>query len=404
MEELPIRVLSLLLLISIANGFQSPPACSAEGIECDYDENSLIDSVSQVYSEEECRQICEDQLECAYITYFNASANPYSNICLTFKTCEYQVSCTNCVTQNMDCFRTCGANVVGHMDENIIDMLANINTELDCKTICSETDKCSFYTYHLEEDPLYHQLCVLLTDLLPPIEPSDSTSTGPADCYSSECSFDVNGDRLMSLMVTEDQVDITVNVSGLCEITILAVGGGGRGHGQGGGSGYLQYQKIWLSSGITSLHATAGAYSGASSSVTFNGISIVANPGQEGELDNDGGAGYCGGGDYHLDSDNGYSGGYDGSDGGGSLGGSGTHEDISEYVFTTWKLTPGGGGSPVACGSGNQCGGGGGGVMVDGSGPNTTYPSGKGKGYGGGSGSGNKSGLPGLVLLEISSG
>ena len=142
MEELPIRVLSLLLLISCENGLQSPPACSTEGIECDYDESNLIDSVSQVYSEEECRQICEDKLDCDYITYFNASAKPLSNICRIFKTCENTVNCTNCVTQNMDCYRTCGANVVGHMDENIIDMIDNINWERDCQKLCSETGNC----------------------------------------------------------------------------------------------------------------------------------------------------------------------------------------------------------------------------------------------------------------------
>ena len=63
MEELTLRVLSLLLLVSYSNGLQSPPACSSEGVECEYDENNLVDSVSQVYSEEECRQICEDQQE-----------------------------------------------------------------------------------------------------------------------------------------------------------------------------------------------------------------------------------------------------------------------------------------------------------------------------------------------------
>ena len=81
MEELLPRVLSLLLLISFANGLASPPACSNEGIECEYHENNLIDSVTQVYSDEECRQICEDQLDCDYITYFNASAKPFSNFC-----------------------------------------------------------------------------------------------------------------------------------------------------------------------------------------------------------------------------------------------------------------------------------------------------------------------------------
>ena len=125
----------------------------------------------------------------------------------------------------------------------------------------------------------------------------------------------------------------------------------------------------------------------------------MANPGQEGGFYNVGGAGYSGGGQW--DYDGAYSGGYDGSEGGGSQGGSGTHEDISEYIFTKWKLTPGDGGSHY-----DYYGGGGGGVMVDGSGPGTVEY--KGQGYGGGGNgitmSGYEIGLPGLVLLEISSG
>ena len=179
MEELTLRVLSLLLLVSYSNGLQSQPACSNEGVECEYDKTNLIDSVSQVHTEEECRQICEDQQECDFITYFNASAYPFSNICLIFKTCDNTVECTNCITQNMDCYRTCGDNIVGHMDANIIDMVANTQSELDCKKLCSETDKCSFYTYYSEEDNLYHELCILLTEFLPPFEPSDSVSSGP---------------------------------------------------------------------------------------------------------------------------------------------------------------------------------------------------------------------------------
>jgi len=399
-------VLSLLLLVTFANGFQSPPACSEEGMECDYDENNLIDSVAQVYSDEECRQICEDQLDCEYITYFNASAKPFSNFCLMFKSCENTTECTNCVTQNMDCYRTCGANVVGRMDENIIDVVANIKSELDCKLLCSGTANCKLYTYYLDDDPLYHQLCVLLTELLPPSEPSDSASTGPADCSSSECSFNVNGDSVKSLMVTEDQVDVTVIAFGSCELTILAVGGGGKGYYGGGGSGYLQYQKILLSTGISSLHAVAGA-SAQPSSVTFNGTSIVANPGQGGSNPNNGGAGYSGGGQYS--SNNGYSGsgGFDGSDGGGDNGGSGTHEDISDYIFTTWTLTPGDGGSAYySSGHSFYYGGGGGGVLVNSSGPGTDKY--KGQGYGGGGNGrtidGHEIGLPGIILLEISSG
>ena len=102
--------------------------------------------------------------------------------------------------------------------------------------------------------------------------------------FSTECSFEVNGDSLWSLMLIEDEVDLKVNVSGSCELTILAVGGGGWGEYQGGGSGYLKYQKICLSTGITSLHAKAGGDS-QSSSVIYDGTSIIAKHGQEGMSD-----------------------------------------------------------------------------------------------------------------------
>ena len=115
------------------------------------------------------------------------------------------------------------------------------------------------------------------------------------------------------------------------------MGGGGKGWYHGGGSGYLQYQKIWFSNGITSLNATAGA-TAKPSSVIYDGISIVANPGQREYNDNSSGNGYSGGGTDGGTNSLGYSGGFDGSDGGGYWGGSGTNEDISTYVFTTWSL------------------------------------------------------------------
>ena len=116
------------------------------------------------------------------------------------------------------------------------------------------------------------------------------------------------------------------------------------------------------------------------------------------------GKGYSGGGQFIRDTLAGYNGGSDGSDGEGSLGGSGTGEDIREYVFKTWTLTPGAGGEDQGCFI-NQCGGGGGGVLVDGAGPDSDYSYYRGRGYGGGGNGGYEFyfGLPGIVLLEISS-
>ena len=223
--------------------------------------------------------------------------------------------------------------------------------------------------------------------------------------YTNGCFFEVNGDRLESLVVTEDEVDLAVIAAGSCELTVLAVGGGGRGYGSGGGSGYLQYQKKRIDqfSGITSINAKAGGPDNPSSVTYNNGTIVLANPGQGGNLGG-GGKGYSGAGQFIRDTLDGYNGGSDGSDGEGSPSGSGTGEDIREYVFKTWTLTPGAGGVDQGC-SINQCGGGGGGVLVDGAGPDSDYSYYRGRGYGGGGNGGYEFffGLPGIVLLEISS-
>ena len=177
MKELGLRVLPLILLVAYSNGLQSPPTCSSEGVECQYSDNNLIDSVSQVHSEEECRLICEDQQRCNFITFFNASSIPFSNFCRLFNTCENTEECENCVTQNLDCYRTCGYNFVGHMDENIIDTINNTKSELDCKMLCSQTLHCLFYTYYSEEDNHYHGL----------------ESKHPPGCSSSRLQLSENG-------------------------------------------------------------------------------------------------------------------------------------------------------------------------------------------------------------------
>ena len=171
---------SLLLLLPEAGG--SPVTCFSPGVECEYSEDNYIDTVTQVHSEEECRAICEDQDQCQFITYFNASASPYSNICRSFKSCESVVQCENCVSQSLDCFRTCGTNNVGQMDENIIDIVLGVETELECKTLCSQTEACSWYTFFFSNSSVNHDICNLLTELLPPIETSDTAVSGPSDC------------------------------------------------------------------------------------------------------------------------------------------------------------------------------------------------------------------------------
>ena len=52
-------------------GADSPLACSTEGLGCDTNQDNLIDAVMHVMSLEECRQMCLEDDNCQFISYFN---------------------------------------------------------------------------------------------------------------------------------------------------------------------------------------------------------------------------------------------------------------------------------------------------------------------------------------------
>ena len=382
---------------------ESPVTCSREGVECEFNEDNLIDAMMHIMSLEECRQMCLDHEMCEFISYFDDSAVPFSHLCQLFKSCDTVNTCSNCVSENMGCFRSCSYNVVGDLDENVLDTVPNTDSEMACKQWCLNTTDCSYYTYFFPNSTLFHNYCVLQTEFVAPAQPCSTCITAPVDCsLETECSLTLDGVSSQSLMLTSvGQSEISVSGWG-CDLTLLVVGGGGHGSSGGGASGYLQYHSLQVSPG-TLLTAWVGDQ-GQSSHVTLSsGDTVTAQPGQNAQ-GTTGGDGYSGGGGSASSSSAGNYGGTDGGDGhDGDYGdgGHGTGEDVSLYSFTTWSLSPGAGGQPYYdYASHYYGGGGGGGLMVDGAGPQANSYQGAGYG-GGGYGYGDGDGLQGLILIEI---
>ena len=398
----------------VVGGGDSPVICSSEGVECDYNQTNLLSEVTHVYTLTQCRQLCLDDGDCHYISYYDDNAFPISHLCQLFQSCESVSECSDCISENVDCSATCGSNTVGAMDENILSLTPFVESEAACKAMCVNNAQCLFYTYFFGNATLHHQDCYLLSELLPPTVPCDRCVTGPRDCADTEpCSLELNGEsyqQYQSLMLTNTSEIHTVTVKGSsgCEIRFLAVGGGGRRHSDGdegaagSGSGYLEYrQNIKVDPG-TIMYLAVGGTLGSSTVEIYNGNAFSlawAWPGHAGQSVN-GGAGYCGGGGW------GTSGGDGGTDGGdglggvgpGGAGGGGQGGDLSLYTFTSWSLAPGAGGHHYGI-----SGGGGGGLLVNGGGPEASEWQGQGFGGGGNGFSDYSDGLQGVILLEITS-
>ena len=240
--------------LSASDWGDSPVTCTSASVQCDYNETNLIEEVAHVDTLSECRTLCLDNFDCQFISYHDANATPFKHLCQLFKSCESVTQASNCVSENMQCFETCGFNKVGILDENILVLTPNVELEQTCKNKCIQNDNCSFYTYFHGNDSLYHETCALLTEILPPIQDCDTCVTGPVDCSSNkqQCFLAINGEFYQSLKVTNTSGSQNLTVIGpaSCELRIFAVGGGGKDAGVGGaGSGYLQYRVMNLDPG-----------------------------------------------------------------------------------------------------------------------------------------------------------
>lgn len=69
---------------------------------CKIEEN-IITYVSDVSSLAECHEICHDELECAFLTYFGSNSSPFSDTCVIFSSCNILEECVDCTTEVGSC-------------------------------------------------------------------------------------------------------------------------------------------------------------------------------------------------------------------------------------------------------------------------------------------------------------
>ena len=403
----PLIVFSL--LICTKEILSSPVTCSNYNTACDEVTDDLLDIMTGVETLEECRAVCLDQEDCNYFTYYDLNSSPLREACFTYRDCPSVHECHDCVSESKYC-QTCGVERSGIIDENLLDFMTEVESEIDCKAQCISTPNCSYYTYFTAQDSHFPELCFLLSSLEDPVTVCPHCLTGPRDCQEEEpaCQLEYEGKLSSSLLMTRSGVVNIVSSTGTqdCLLTALAVGGGGKGgeeqfldYGGGGGSGYIEYFSGSLNK--DTLDVTVGRSGEYSSVESRRGRKVLrAEAGVSGEGWG-AGDGYSGGGGGCCNRPL-HPGGTNGGDGDGERSdrGRGNGLDVSTLSFQHFSLTPGAGGA-------NYTGGGGGGVLINNLGPED-WVVGQGEGWGGG-GEGNTEGYkgqghpggPGVVIMEI---
>ena len=70
----------------------SPIGCSEDNVACIAHTDNLVEYVGGISDIDECRQLCNDQKECQYLTYYDITSFPYSEACYLLKNCDERVS------------------------------------------------------------------------------------------------------------------------------------------------------------------------------------------------------------------------------------------------------------------------------------------------------------------------
>ena len=146
-----ISLLSLLVRSSSSSSVPaSPVTCSSDGVQCGYNETSLLEAVMQVEAVAECRQLCLARADCGYISYYGEAAVLVSHFCLLLSSCATVTPCAGCVSERRSCFETCSSAIVGDLDQSLAS-LPSVQSEVECKEACLETLGCSVYTYFTQD-------------------------------------------------------------------------------------------------------------------------------------------------------------------------------------------------------------------------------------------------------------
>jgi len=419
--------------------------CFGDNQACVANEN-LIEAYPGVTNIEECKKLCTDNAECQVITHFGPDNYPFRNMCMIFRNCSKQTTCKDCRTEAKTCFQNCNVKLDGPVTDNL-GIITNVAEESDCLLSCEKNPSCKFYTYYTARDRSNPKLCVLLSDIVGPVQPCYNCHTGFPACkniHADACHFKVEDSETSvkgyKFTNTSEVANVYFPAELLfpsCQVTILAMGGGGEGYSIHGGGGGCITTAVLLFLPSKHLRVNVGAGGKESSVSTIQPAkaahgrriynlnipypiiqtdrsSSLASGAQCSTQENytghqslqvcpapllaraPAGARSSNGGTFSPNC------GTDGGSAGGILGtykdpsGRGSVVNISNITLEHFQLTPG------AAGTGNgSYGGGGGGLLVDGEGPQTFSSLFDGQGYGGGKSVAGDSAHPGIVIIEV---
>ena len=142
------RVLQAFLQMSLifiyVSGQESMPPCLEKGRTWHADD--VLDISTGSSSVYDCQAKCGEISGCNSFTWYTLQHPHYPTLCTLFHSTSSQELCTECVSGPSSC--TCSSEYGCDLtEEDVLDTIPNIATELECMGLCYENNKCNIYTW-----------------------------------------------------------------------------------------------------------------------------------------------------------------------------------------------------------------------------------------------------------------
>ena len=165
-------VLSLLPLFCLTR-CQESGGCYTEGST--WSNEDVLSIQPAVSSASECQALCSGEAGCSYFTWYTGQHDHTPLFCVLFRSVHQELGCQNCMSGPASCYCSegVGCKVVG---DNVLEVITGVTEELDCQSLCAESEVCVYYTWY-DSTGLLANTCMLFSSC----DVMDETCTG---CFS----------------------------------------------------------------------------------------------------------------------------------------------------------------------------------------------------------------------------
>merc|ERR1712227_233426 len=145
-----------------------------------WNETTPVNFHFPVLSSSECQKICQDELPCTAWTWTNEENDEITNFCYSYSAIGSSITFDNAISGPRSCLCSqqyaCSAS-----EDNIIRMVAGIQEEEECQSLCKKEDNCNIYTWYDTSEALAN-LCLLLSDCRDQVTECTGCFSGPPTC------------------------------------------------------------------------------------------------------------------------------------------------------------------------------------------------------------------------------